>query len=90
MVVNEFQGRVKGFFQLRNLSGMLRTSFRSRGGYNRAIILLTVTALALYFVVVFGDGSVMFLFVREKFFWTLPQYTLYNSATNVMWMTSKF
>lgn len=69
---------------------MLRTSFRSRDGYNRAIILLIVAALALYFVVVSGDGSVMFLFVREKFAWTLRQYTLYNSATNIMWITSKF
>lgn len=47
-------------------------------------------ALALYFVVISGDSSVMFLFVREKFSWTLRQYTLYNSATNIMWMASKF
>lgn len=33
-----------------------------------------------------GDGSVMFLYLREKFDWTLTKFTLYNSATSVIWI----
>uniref|UniRef100_A0AAR5P229 Major facilitator superfamily (MFS) profile domain-containing protein n=1 Tax=Dendroctonus ponderosae TaxID=77166 RepID=A0AAR5P229_DENPD len=84
----ETAGRLKGLFRGRNLSGMFWTSFKNRPQYNRAILLSLVLALALFFVIVAGDGSVMFLFMREKFHWTLRQYTWYNTASNLMFISS--
>ncbi|XP_066138566.1 probable peptidoglycan muropeptide transporter SLC46 isoform X2 [Euwallacea fornicatus] len=84
----EHTGRFKAFFNVRNPAGMFRTSFQSRAHFNRAIILLLVLTLALYFIAIIGCSSVNFLFLRAKFQWTLQKYTWFNSGTSVLWITS--
>lgn len=65
---------------------MVRTTFKSREDFIRSIVLLNLLMLTIHIFVMNGDGSVMFLYLREKFDWTLTKFTLYNSATSIIWI----
>ncbi|XP_066249962.1 probable peptidoglycan muropeptide transporter SLC46 [Euwallacea similis] len=84
----ENTSRFKAFFNVRNPISMFRTSFQSRPHFNRAIILLLVLTLALYFIAIIGRNSVNFLFLRAKFQWTLQKYTWFSSGASILWITS--
>lgn len=35
---------------------------------------------------IFGDGGVIFLFMREKLHWTLKKYTLFSCFSSIFWV----
>ncbi|CAH1116536.1 unnamed protein product [Phaedon cochleariae] len=82
----ETEGKLKGVFQCRDFTEMIRIPFKRRVKYKRAIILLITGLSMIYIFVMNGDGAVLILFLRGKLHWTLKQYTLYNSASNVAWI----
>lgn len=65
---------------------MFKSTFKRRENFDRAIILLSILLLTIYIFLINGDGSVVFLYLREKFQWTLEHYTLFNSAGNTVWI----
>lgn len=56
---------------------------KPRENYAREVLLL-MTLLSIVSVLSFGDGGITFLYLREKFGWTLTKFTLYNSAMSVV------
>lgn len=82
----ETQGKLRGFFDISNLVDMVRTTFKCREYFIRAIILLNLLILTVHMFIMNGDGAIMFLYLREKFDWTLTKFTLFNSATSVVWI----
>lgn len=62
---------------------MVRVTLKPRANYAREIILLMV-ASSVVTVLTLGDSGVMFLYMRERFGWTLTKFTLYNSAMSVL------
>lgn len=65
---------------------MVKTTFKCREYFIRAIILLNLLILTVHMFIMNGDSSIMFLYLREKFDWTLTKFTLFNSATSVVWI----
>ncbi|XP_018576193.1 proton-coupled folate transporter isoform X2 [Anoplophora glabripennis] len=82
----ETQGKIRGFFDISNLGDMVKTTFKRREYFIRSIILLNLLILTIHIFIMNGDGSIMFLYLREKFDWTLTKFTLFNSATSVVWI----
>ncbi|KAJ8931992.1 hypothetical protein NQ314_015038 [Rhamnusium bicolor] len=82
----ETQGKLRGFFQISNVVDVIKTAVKKRENFKRAIILSSVVILSFYIFSINGDNGIMFLYLREKFDWTLTKYTLYSSATNVIWI----
>ncbi|KAJ8925662.1 hypothetical protein NQ315_009507 [Exocentrus adspersus] len=84
----ETQGKLRGFFQISNLMDMALTTFKRRERYIRTLILLNLVLLTIVIFIINGDSGIMFLYLREKFDWTLTKFTLFSSATNVVWIVS--
>ncbi|XP_060530037.1 probable peptidoglycan muropeptide transporter SLC46 isoform X2 [Cylas formicarius] len=82
----ETENKVKGFFEISSIKAMFNTAFKQREDYKRAIILMLIVVLSLFYVIIGGDGSVYFLFLREKFQWSLEKYNWFSSATNILWI----
>jgi PCFT/HCP family folate transporter-like MFS transporter 1/3 len=79
----ESEGRFKGLFQLSNLDEMLKITFKKRQNYERCTIICCVLMVIVSVVARNGNSAVIFLFLREKFHWSLQTYTLFSAAGSV-------
>lgn len=66
---------------------MIKVTLKPRNNYAREILLL-MTLFSIFAVLASGDGGITFLYLREKFGWTLTKFTLYNSAMSVISLLS--
>lgn len=82
----ESEGQLKGFFEISNITDMLKTSFKKRQHYDRCTVLCCIFCLSLYIFTINGEGSIIFLYLREKFQWSLEKYTLYSAFHNIAWI----
>ncbi|XP_066991286.2 probable peptidoglycan muropeptide transporter SLC46 isoform X2 [Anabrus simplex] len=71
-------------FQWHYIIDVLKTSFKARPNHGRVLILLTILALASFISTFDGEGAVAFLFTRNKFGWTIKDYTLLLSTNLVI------
>lgn len=75
-------GRYRKFreiFRLDLVMDIFNTFFKARSGYDRGIIWLTVV-IGAFSVLGSGGSNIFYLFTRNKFNWTLEQYTMWQSA----------
>ncbi|KAG5896425.1 hypothetical protein JTB14_022504 [Gonioctena quinquepunctata] len=82
----ETEGKLRGLIQTENLLGMVKVVIKRRENFNRSIILIISLISAIFVLVMYGDGAIMFLFLREKLNWTLSMYTIYSSFNNIIWI----
>ncbi|XP_017123415.1 uncharacterized protein LOC108143479 [Drosophila elegans] len=82
----EEEERVKkaGLFSMVHIKDMLSTCFKRREHHARAIIWLVTLAMFLSIFVFDGVMTVMYLFVREKFHWTVRDYTFYETVSHLV------
>ena len=66
-----------------NINEMVTTTFKKRDNYVRFTVLCCILMITLSTITVTGGGSVMFLFLREQFHWSLQKYTLFAAAGSV-------
>lgn len=76
--------RIREFFRWDLAVDLFKTCCQRRPKCDRAIIWLIMMALTLSIAIMQGDGSVTYLFVRERFQWTLEDYSLFNAARIVI------
>lgn len=72
--------------EISNLQDTVKTTIRPREYAHRAIILLSIVIMTLFIFAINGDGLI-FLYLRDKFKWTLKKYTLFSSAQTVIAIT---
>ncbi|XP_073847546.1 probable peptidoglycan muropeptide transporter SLC46 [Musca autumnalis] len=72
-----------GLFSYIHIKEMWNTCFRERPFYDRCIILLVTGAMFLAIFVLDGAMTVFYLFVREKFQWTVRDFTYYETISHV-------
>ncbi|XP_030747837.1 proton-coupled folate transporter-like [Sitophilus oryzae] len=75
--------KILGFLNTSNVLEMFKTPFKARVNSNRKILLLIMLTLWLTEFAM-GGASLGFLFLREKFHWTLKQFTWFISGTNIL------
>lgn len=75
--------KIKGLLSPAPLVEMLKTSFKRRPFKERRILWCLIIVLMFSVFTMNGSSTVFYLFVREKFEWTLREYTLYDS-TNIL------
>lgn len=44
--------------------------------------------MVMFLLAVNADGNILFLYVREKFNWTLRHYTVFLSESSIAWVAS--
>lgn len=64
---------------------MFRVVFRRREQNRRAILLLLLTIMGIYVFCV-NDSTVLFLYLRRVFAWTLESFTIYEAACEGLWV----
>lgn len=72
--------KVTGLLTPAPLIEMLKTSFKRRPFKERRILWCLILVLMFSVFTLNGTSTVFYLFVREKFEWTLREYTLFDSA----------
>lgn len=72
-----------GLFSYKHVKDMWITCFKSRPYYDRSIILLVTGTMFLAIFVLDGAMTVFYLFVREKFQWTVREFTFYETISHV-------
>lgn len=84
-----FQGSIRDVFVTSQIKDMINTVLKQRVRYNRIVLFCVVFMLTL-FMFTCNDSTLLFLFVRRKFHWSLRQYTFFSSSTSIVWMFGTF
>ncbi|XP_050323859.1 uncharacterized protein LOC126755374 [Bactrocera neohumeralis] len=73
-----------GLFSYVHIKDMLVTCFKTRPYYDRSIIWLVTGTMFLSIFVIDGAMTVFYLFVREKFHWTVRDFTFYETVSHMV------
>ncbi|XP_062135864.1 probable peptidoglycan muropeptide transporter SLC46 [Drosophila sulfurigaster albostrigata] len=73
-----------GLFSFKHIRDMVNTCVKPRENHARAIIWLVTCAMCLSIFVFDGVMTVMYLFVREKFHWSVRDYTFYETVAHLV------
>ncbi|KAL3288495.1 hypothetical protein HHI36_002937 [Cryptolaemus montrouzieri] len=61
------------------LKTMVKSVARKRSNYERSIILLCIAITSLFIFAFIADNSIIYLFLRSKFGWSLQKYNIFYS-----------
>lgn len=70
--------KIRELFRLEHLSDMFEAAVRRRPDFCRCVAWLVISSMCLVMFILEGSQTVFFLFVREKFGWTVHDYALYD------------
>ncbi|XP_068143750.1 probable peptidoglycan muropeptide transporter SLC46 [Drosophila tropicalis] len=76
--------RIREFFRLDLVKDLINTSLKKRENYDRLILWLTITALTVSIFSLEGESTLNYMFMRQKFDWTVKDYSVYNVARIVI------
>lgn len=76
--------KTASLFSYVHVKDMWITCFKKRPYYDRSIILLVTGTMFLSIFVIDGAMTVFYLFVREKFQWTIREFTFYETISHVV------
>lgn len=82
--------QLKGLFSAAPVKEMLSTCFRKRPFKERRILWCLIVILMFTVFTLNGTSTVFYLFVREKFNWTLKEATLFDSSSILVSITGCF
>ncbi|XP_056639058.1 proton-coupled folate transporter-like isoform X1 [Diorhabda sublineata] len=68
------------------IADVIRTAFKKRENYERALIILSIASIIIITFATGGDYSIQFIFLRGKLNWNLRKYTLFSSAYHACWV----
>ncbi|KAH8279396.1 hypothetical protein KR026_008637 [Drosophila bipectinata] len=76
--------RVREFFRFDLVKDLVYTAIKRRPNFDRAIIWLTMIALTIAIFDMEGEGTVNYMFMQEKFNWTIKDFSLFNASRIVI------
>ncbi|XP_055609407.1 tetracycline resistance protein, class C-like [Uranotaenia lowii] len=82
--------KIREIFRFELVSDLFHTCFKPRPNFDRVIIWLVITALGASIFALEGTGTVYFLFLRERFDWTVKEYSFYDSTLIVFMVAGNF
>ncbi|VVC35390.1 Major facilitator superfamily,Major facilitator superfamily domain [Cinara cedri] len=74
----------KNLFRLNLVRDTWQTVLKPRFGYLRCIILISVMIITIDIIDVFGELSIIYLYLQKQFSWTLENYTLFNAYSTLI------
>lgn len=77
-------GQVKEVFSFARIKEIFSTLFKSRPFMERRIIWFLIAIITLAVFTMHGNGTVNYLFVREKFGWALREFTIFDSTNTAI------
>ncbi|XP_062541923.1 probable peptidoglycan muropeptide transporter SLC46 [Armigeres subalbatus] len=76
--------KLREMFRFELVSDLIHTCFKRRPNFDRVIIWLVIAALGASIFALEGSGTVYFLFLRERFGWTVKEYSFYDATAIVV------
>ncbi|XP_016929152.2 probable peptidoglycan muropeptide transporter SLC46 [Drosophila suzukii] len=76
--------RVREFFRFDLVKDLVRTCFKRRPNFDRAIIWLTMIALTIAIFDMEGESTVNYMFMQDQFNWTIKDFSLFNASRIVI------
>ncbi|XP_033154108.1 proton-coupled folate transporter [Drosophila mauritiana] len=76
--------RIREFFRLDLVKVLVKTCFRKRENYDRAIIWFVMMSLTLCVFAMEGESTVNYMFMRKQFDYTVQDYSVFNAARVVI------
>ncbi|KAH8367101.1 hypothetical protein KR084_000689 [Drosophila pseudotakahashii] len=76
--------RIREFFRFDLVKDLVRTCFKRRPNFDRAIIWLTMIALTIAIFDMEGEGTVNYMFMQDQFNWTIKDFSLFNASRIVI------
>lgn len=83
--LGESNSKLRELFRLDLVSELMQTCFKRRPNYDRLIIWMVILALGANILAMDGTQTVFLLFLRERFGWTVKDYSYYD-ATSIIFM----
>uniref|UniRef100_A0A182YFN8 Major facilitator superfamily (MFS) profile domain-containing protein n=1 Tax=Anopheles stephensi TaxID=30069 RepID=A0A182YFN8_ANOST len=83
--LSETNSKFRELFRFESVGELMRTCFKRRPNYDRLIIWLVILALGADIFALDGSQTVFLLFLRERFEWTVKDYSYYD-ATSIVFM----
>uniref|UniRef100_A0A1Q3FGF0 Putative transporter add1 major facilitator superfamily n=1 Tax=Culex tarsalis TaxID=7177 RepID=A0A1Q3FGF0_CULTA len=77
--------RLREIFRFELVADLFHTCFKRRPNFDRVIVWLVIAALGASIFAMEGTGTVYFLFLRERFGWTVKEFSFYD-ATAILFM----
>lgn len=77
--VNILPYRNRRFFEFKHVKDVFSTCFKRRPNCGRTVILLIVSSLVIMILIMEGELTTLYLYLRERFGWHLVDYTTYSS-----------
>ncbi|KAH8355703.1 hypothetical protein KR200_010257 [Drosophila serrata] len=76
--------RIREFFRLDLVKVLVKTCFKKRENYDRAIIWMVMMSLTLCVFAMEGENTVNYMFMRKQFDYTVQDYSVFNAARAVI------
>ena len=66
-----------------HIKDAINAVFRKRKGPNRSFIIMIVIVFIWQMVPVFGEYSVTYLYVQQRYHWEIPEYSQYITIISI-------
>lgn len=80
-----FQIRFNDFFTTSHFKDMFQVVIKPRQDNRRAILLLMLALTGIYVFIMY-DSTVLFLYLRRAFSWSLQKFTLFQTISQILWI----
>lgn len=77
--VNVLPNRNRRFFKMQYVRDVFDTCFKHRPNCGRTVMLLVVSSIVIMILIMEGELTTLYLYLRERFQWQLIDYTTYSS-----------
>lgn len=77
-------GQLSELLSIEPIKDMVKTCLKRRAKNDRKVLWCLIVILIFYVFTVHGTSTMFYLFVREKFQWTLKEATLYESSAFII------
>lgn len=71
--------KLRELFRFELVKDMMAVCFKRRANHDRAVLWIIMISLGFCIFVLEGNSTVFFLFVRERFDWSVRDYTIYSA-----------
>lgn len=84
--VDENQRQWRTLFRLTPIKETMAIVFKRRENSDRAIVLCIFAVFVIFIGAKYSDSSILFLYLRGEFTWTLEMYTLFVTFSLAVWI----
>ncbi|KAF5272411.1 hypothetical protein FQA39_LY07879 [Lamprigera yunnana] len=80
----ETEDKMKNIFQVSLVKNTMNSAFEGRCKHDKIMIITVISLMLLFTFARFSDHSILFLYLRQTFSWSLKRFTLFMSFKSIV------